>query len=98
MNQQEFKIFITQRWDHFKTKSLENKMNTWMAEIRKERSTKDLDAFVVIDKVNTHQVGDGNTMVVVVFRVEFDERMPSDSKPNEGNTSTDKNKLVNDSG
>ena len=27
MNQQEFKIFITQRWDHFKTKSLENKMN-----------------------------------------------------------------------
>ena len=97
MNQQEFKIFITQRWDHFKTKSLENKMNAWMAEIRKERSTKDLDAFVVIDKVNTHQVGDGNTMVVVVYRVEFDERMPSEGKPDEGNTSTDKNKLVKDS-
>ena len=98
MNQQEFKIFITQRWDHFKTKSLENKMNAWMAEIRKERSTKDLDAFVVIDKVNTHQVGDGNTMVVVVYRVEFDERMPSEGKPDEGNIKSAKNKLVNDSG
>lgn len=98
MNQQEFKIFITQRWDHFKTKSLENKMNTWMAEIREERSTKDLDAFVVIDKVNTHQVGDGNTMVVVVYRVEFDERMPSEGKPDEANIKSAKNKLVNDSG
>ena len=98
MNQQEFKIFITQRWDHFKTKSLENKMNTWMGEIREERSTKDLDAFVVIDKVNTHQVGDGNTMVVVVYRVEFDEKMPSDSKPDVENPSSNQNKVVNQNG
>ncbi len=98
MNQQEFKIFITQRWDHFKTRSLENKMNAWMDEIRKERSTKELDAFVVIDKVNTHQVGDGNTMVVVVYRVEFDERIPTDSRSDVGNSSEDKNKVVNESG
>lgn len=98
MNQQEFKIFITQRWDHFKTKSLENKMNAWMDQVRKERTTKELDAFVVIDKVNTHQVGDGNTMVVVVYRVEFDEKMPSDGKSGEESTGTEKSKLMNESG
>ena len=98
MNQQEFKIFITQRWDHFKTKSLENKMNTWMDEIREERSKKELDAFVVIDKVNTHQVGDGNTMVVVVYRVEFDQKMPSERKTDEEKPSKDKNKVLNEDG
>ncbi|MBJ12816.1 MAG: hypothetical protein CMG62_07035 [Candidatus Marinimicrobia bacterium] len=94
MNQQEFKIFITQRWDHFKTKSLENKMNTWMSEVRKDRSTKELDAYVVIDKVNTHQVGDGNTMVVVVFRVEFDEKMPPDKKSGAKDSSVGEKELV----
>ena len=61
MNQQNSKF--TQRW----VTLLQNKMNTWMDQVRKERTTKELDAFVVIDKVNTHQVGDGNTMVVVVY-------------------------------
>ena len=73
MNQQEFKIFITQRWDQFKTGSLEDKMNNWMKEVAQERSSNTLQAFPVIDDITTHQVSDGNTMVVVVFRIEYDE-------------------------
>jgi len=75
MNQQEFKIFITQRWDQFKTGSLEDTMNTWMKEVAQDRSTNTLKAFPVIDDISTHQITDGNTMVVVVFRVEYDEVM-----------------------
>ena len=75
MNQQEFKIFITQRWDQFKTGSLEDKMNNWMKEVAQERSSKTLKAFPVVDDISTHQISDGNTMVVVVFRVEYDEIM-----------------------
>ena len=63
-----------------------------------QMSDEELDAFVVIDKVNTHQVGDGNTMVVVVYRVEFDEKMPSDGKSGEDSTGTEKSKLMNESG
>ncbi|MEC9307737.1 MAG: hypothetical protein VX957_05110 [Candidatus Neomarinimicrobiota bacterium] len=73
MNQQELKIFITQRWDQFKTGSLEDTMNTWMKETAEARSTDSLIAFPVIDNISTHQITDGNTMVVVVFRVEYDE-------------------------
>ena len=75
MNQQEFKIFITQRWDQFKTGSLEDKMNNWMKEVAQERSSNTLKAFPVIDDISTHQITDGNTMVVVVIRVEYDEVM-----------------------
>jgi len=75
MNQQEFKIFITQRWDQFKTGSLEDKMNNWMKEVAQERSSNTLKAFPVVDDISTHQISDGNTMVVVVFRVEYDEIM-----------------------
>ena len=75
MNQQEFKIFITQRWDQFKTGSLEDKMNNWMKEVAQERSSNTLQAFPVIDDISTYQVSDGNTMVVVVFRIEYDEVM-----------------------
>ena len=82
MNQQEFKIFITQRWDQFKTGSLEDTMNTWMKEVAKDRSTNTLKAFPVIDDISTHQITDGNTMVVVVFRVEYDEIMNESKQPN----------------
>ena len=75
MNQQEFKIFITQRWDQFKTGSLEDKMNNWMKEVAQERTSNTLKAFPVVDDISTHQISDGNTMVVVVFRVEYDEIM-----------------------
>ena len=73
MNQQEFKIFITQRWDQFKTGSLEDKMNNWMKEVAQQRSSNTLKAFPVVDDISTHQISDGNTMVVVVFRVEYDD-------------------------
>jgi len=82
MNQQEFKIFITQRWDQFKTGSLEDKMNNWMKEVAQERSSNTLKAFPVIDDISTHQISDGNTMVVVVFRVEYDEMMNESKQPN----------------
>ena len=82
MNQQEFKIFITQRWDQFKTGSLEETMNNWMKEIAKERSTDKLIAYPVIDNISTHQITDGNTMVVVVFRVEYDENQGASNQPN----------------
>tara|TARA_B100001123_G_C15290206_1_gene1017202 strand:- start:1531 stop:1788 length:258 start_codon:yes stop_codon:yes gene_type:complete len=81
MNQQEFKIFITQRWDQFKTGSLEDKMNNWMKEVAQERSSNTLKAFPVIDDISTHQISDGNTMVVVVFRVEYDEMMNESKQP-----------------
>ena len=54
MNQQEFKIFITQRWDQFKTGSLEDKMNNWMKEVAQERSSNTLKAFPVIDDISTN--------------------------------------------
>ena len=82
MNQQEFKIFITQRWDQFKTGSLEDKMNNWMKEVAEERSSNTLKAFPVVDDISTHQISDGNTMVVVVFRVEYDEIMNESKQPN----------------
>lgn len=82
MNQQEFKIFITQRWDQFKTGSLEDKMNNWMKEVAQQRSSNTLKAFPVIDDISTHQISDGNTMVVVVFRVEYDEMMNESKQPN----------------
>ena len=82
MNQQEFKIFITQRWDQFKTGSLEETMNNWMKEIAKERSTDKLIAYPVIDNISTNQITDGNTMVVVVFRVEYDENQGASNQPN----------------
>jgi len=82
MNQQEFKIFITQRWDQFKTGSLEETMNSWMKEIAQERSTDKLIAYPVIDNISTHQITDGNTMVVVVFRVEYDENQGGKNQPN----------------
>ncbi|SVA70174.1 uncharacterized protein METZ01_LOCUS123028 [marine metagenome] len=85
MNQQEFKIFITQRWDQFKTGSLEDKMNNWMKEVAQERSSNTLQAFPVIDDISTHQVSDGNTMVVVVFRIEYDEVM-NESKQTDNQT------------
>jgi hypothetical protein len=85
MNQQEFKIFITQRWDQFKTGSLEDKMNNWMKEVAQERSSNTLQAFPVIDDISTHQVSDGNTMVVVVFRIEYDEVM-DESKQTDNQT------------
>ena len=81
MNQQEFKIFITQRWDQFKTGSLEDKMNNWMKEVAQERSSNTLKAFPVVDDISTHQISDGNTMVVVVFRVEYDEIMNQSKQP-----------------
>ena len=37
-------------------------------------------------------------MVVVVYRVEFDEKMPSDGKSGEESTGTEKSKLMNESG
>ena len=80
MNQQEFKIFITQRWDHFKTKSLEDKMNNWMKDVGKERTTDELNAYAVIDKINTHLIGDGNTMVIVVYRVEYEENFNNEEE------------------
>lgn len=82
MNQQEFKIFITQRWDQFKTGSLEETMNSWMKEIAQERSTDKLIAYPVIDNISTHQITDGNTMVVVVFRVEYDGNQGGKNQPN----------------
>ena len=82
MNQQEFKIFINQRWDQFKTGSLEDKMNNWMKEVAEERSSNTLKAFPVVDDISTHQISDGNTMVVVVFRVEYDEIMNESKQPN----------------
>ena len=80
MNQQEFKIFITQRWDHFKTKSLEDKMNNWMKDVGKERTTDELNAYAVVDKINTHLIGDGNTMVIVVYRVEYEENFNNEEE------------------
>ena len=80
MNQQEFKIFITQRWDHFKTKSLEDKMNNWIKDVGKERTTDELNAYAVIDKINTHLIGDGNTMVIVVYRVEYEENFNNEEE------------------
>ena len=80
MNQQEFKIFITQRWDHFKTRSLEEKMNNWIKDIGKERTTDELNAFAVVDKINTHLIGDGNTMVVVVYRIEYEENFNNEEE------------------
>ena len=80
MNQQEFKIFITQRWDHFKTKSLEDKMNNWMKDVGKERTTDELNAYAVVDKINTHLIGDGNTMVVVVYRIEYEENFNNEEE------------------
>ena len=80
MNQQEFKIFITQRWDHFKTKSLEEKMNNWMKDVGKERTTDELNAYAVVDKINTHLIGDGNTMVIVVYRVEYEENFNNEEE------------------
>ena len=50
-------------------------MNNWMKEVAQERSSNTLQAFPVIDDISTHQVSDGNTMVVVVFRIEYDEVM-----------------------
>ena len=83
MNQQEFKIFMTQRWDQFKTGSLEETMNNWMKEVAKDRSTNTMKAFPVIDDISTHQITDGNTMVVVVFRVEYDEIIDVKKQSNE---------------
>tara|TARA_Y100000590_G_scaffold180852_1_gene206134 strand:+ start:1212 stop:1469 length:258 start_codon:yes stop_codon:yes gene_type:complete len=83
MNQQEFKIFMTQRWDQFKTGSLEETMNNWMKEVAKDRSTNTMKAFPVIDDISTHQITDGNTMVVVVFRVEYDEIIDIKKQSNE---------------
>ena len=80
MNQQEFKIFITQRWDHFKTRSLEEKMNNWIKDVGKERTTDELNAYAVIDKINTHLIGDGNTMVIVVYRVEYEENFNNEEE------------------
>ena len=80
MNQQEFKIFITQRWDHFKTRSLEEKMNNWIKDVGKERTTDELNAFAVVDKINTHLIGDGNTMVVVVYRIEYEENFNNEEE------------------
>ncbi len=57
-------------------------MNTWMKEVAKDRSTNTLKAFPVIDDISTHQITDGNTMVVVVFRVEYDEIMNESKQPN----------------
>ena len=80
MNQQEFKIFITQRWDHFKTRSLEEKMNNWIKDVGKERTTDELNAYAVVDKINTHLIGDGNTMVVVVYRIEYEENFNNEEE------------------
>ena len=80
MNQQEFKIFITQRWDHFKTRSLEEKMNNWIKDVGKERTTDELNAYAVVDKINTHLIGDGNTMVIVVYRVEYEENFNNEEE------------------
>ena len=80
MNQQEFKIFITQRWDHFKTRSLEEKMNNWIKDVGKERTTDEFNAYAVVDKINTHLIGDGNTMVVVVYRIEYEENFNNEEE------------------
>ncbi len=82
MNQQEFKIFVTQRWDQFKTGSLEETMNVWMKETAKARSTDSLIAYPVVDNISTHQITDGNTMVVVVYRVEYEEIQGGKKQPN----------------
>ena len=59
-----------------------DKMINWMKEVAEERSSNTLKAFPVGDDISTHQISDGNTMVVVVFRVEYDEIMNESKQPN----------------
>ena len=56
------------------------KMNNWMKDVGKERTTDELNAYAVIDKINTHLIGDGNTMVIVVYRVEYEENFNNEEE------------------